>query len=127
MKTSLRLLAAVSVLSFASFIRAGDLQSQVIQATQSITIDVPGNRFLTIRNFTQDATTITGAPVTIRGVVSVMTNGLNITNAFVASIADPNPNNILDPVNNFVVAGAATVTVTCGDTNCFITFRKGTD
>jgi len=73
-----------------------------------------------IRNFTQEA----GG--NNRGFVSVAANGLTVTNAFVASIADPNPNNILDPINEFVVAGPATVTVTCGDTtSCFITYRKG--
>jgi hypothetical protein len=122
MKTSFRLLAAVFVLSFTSFARAGDFVSMVLQAGQVLPpITVTGDHFLVIRNFTQE---VGGSN---RGFVSVTTNGLTITNAFVASIADPNPNNILDPVNNFVVAGPATVTVTCGDTNCFITYRKGED
>jgi len=78
---------------------------------------------LVIRNFTQQV----GA--TNRGSVSVTTNGLTINNAFTATIIDPAaPQGMLEVINNFVVAGPATVTVTCGDTtSCFITYRKGED
>ncbi len=123
MKTSSRLLAVLFVFIFTGFIRAGDFVSTVLQADQVLpTITVSGNHFLLIRNFTQEV----GG--TNRGFVSVTANGLTITNAFVASLADPDTNSILDPVNEFVVAGPATVTVTCGDTtSCFISYRKGQD
>ena len=124
MKTSLRFLAAVFILSFAGFVGAGDFVSMVLQANQQLSqITVPGDRFLVIRNFTQQV----GA--TNRGSVSVTTNGLTINNAFTATIIDPAaPQGMLEVINNFVVAGPATVTVTCGDTtSCFITYRKGED
>src|SRR5438105_10826693 len=123
MKLSFRLLALIFVLGFTTFVRAGDFVSMVLQADGQLgPITVRGDHFLLIRNFTQE---VGGNN---RGFVSVTTNGSTITTAFVASLADPDPNNILDPVNDFVVAGPATVTVTCGDTtNCFITYRKGED
>ncbi len=123
MKTSLRLLAAIFVLIAVNSVRAGDFVSMVLQANQQLPpITVSGDHFLVIRNFTQEVGGFA------RGFVSVTTNGSTITNAFVASIEDPSPFIINDPVNNFVVAGPATVTVTCGDTtNCFITYRKGED
>jgi hypothetical protein len=121
MKTSSRLLAALFVFGFAGFVHAGNFVSMVLQADQVLpTITVSGNHFLVIRNFTQE---VGGNN---RGFVSVTANGLTITNAFVASIEDPSTLVLNDPVNNFVVAGPATVTVTCGDTtSCFISYRKG--
>ena len=121
MKTLFRLLAALCVFSFTGFVHAGDFISQVLQADQVLgPITVPGNHFFQIRNFTQE---VGGNN---RGFVSVTANSLTITNAFVASIEDPSTLILNDPVNNFVVAGPATVTVTCGDTtSCFITYRKG--
>jgi hypothetical protein len=123
MKMSLRLLAAVFVFIFIGFVRAGDFVSTVLQAGQQLPpITISGNHFLVIRNFTQE---VGGNN---RGFVSVTANGLTITNAFVASIEDPSTQFLNDPVNNFVVAGPATVTVTCGDTtSCFISYRKGQD
>ena len=44
-----------------------------------------------------------------------------------ATIADPDPANLLEPVNNVVIAGPSTVTVTGGDTTGFITYRRGED
>jgi len=121
MKTSLRLLVAVLLLNITSFVRAGDFISVVLQANQQLApITVAGDQILKIRNFTQDVGGFN------RGFVSVTKNGLTITNAFVASIEDPATAFLLDPVNSFVVAGPATVTVTCGDTtSCFISYRKG--
>lgn len=123
MKTSFRLLAVTLVLSFATFASAGDFISTVLQADQTLTITVNGNRALVIRNFTQEI----GA--TNRGTVSVTKDSLTISRAFVASFADPTTaSGFLDPVNEFVVAGPASVTVKCGDTtSCFITYRKAED
>lgn len=122
MKKFLRLSAALFVFSFAGFVHAGDFVSTVIQAGQPLTITVSGDHFLLIRNFTQECCPLIG-----RGTVSVMKDGQTASPAFVASIEDPSPFiPVNDPVNEFVVAGPATVTVTCGDTtNCFITYRKG--
>lgn len=121
MKNSLRLLAALSVFGFVSFVHAGDFISTVLQAGQPLgPITISGNHFLLIRNFTQEAGGFG------RGFVTVMKDGLTITNAFVASVEDPSTAFLNDPINEFFVAGPATVTVTCGDTtNCFITYRKG--
>jgi hypothetical protein len=125
MKTSFRLLAVVFALIAVNSIHAGDFISQVLQANQSLgQITVPGGHFLIIRSFTQEV----GG--THRGFVSVTKDGSTIINAFVASVEDPSilttPFN--EPVNEFVVAGPSTVTVTCGDTtSCFITYRKGQD
>jgi hypothetical protein len=44
-----------------------------------------------------------------------------------ATLADTNPIDLLEPVNEVIIAGPSTVTVTGGDTNCFITYRKGQD
>jgi hypothetical protein len=123
MKTSSRLLAALFVFSFTGFVHAGDFVSQVVQAGASFTIDVPGNRFLVIRNFTQEFS----ASTTIRGTVKATDQtGLSGT-VLTATLADTNPLDFLEPVNDVVIAGPSTVTVTGGDTNCFITYRKGQD
>lgn len=120
MKSSLRLLVVLFVFSSAGLVRAGDYISTVLDAGQVLgPITVGGDKSFVIKNFTQEAGGLA------RGTVSVTANGSINPVAFVASLADPNSNNILDPVNSFVVAGPATVTVTCGDTtSCFITYRK---
>jgi hypothetical protein len=123
MKTALaRVLPVLFFFLFTKFADAGDFVSMVVQANQSLpTITVPDDRFLVIRNFTQEA----GG--TLRGSVSVTTNGLTANNVLTATIVDPALPGTLEVINNIVIGGPATVTVTCGDTNCFITYRKGTD
>lgn len=119
MKTSLRLFAVILLLGSAAFVNAGNFISTVLQADQTLDITVNGGHALVIRNFTQE---VGGAN---RGFVSVTKDNLTITTAFVASLADPNSANVLDPINEFVVVGPASVTVTCGDTtSCFLTYRK---
>jgi len=126
MKTSFRLFAVVFVLIAVNFVRAGDFVSQVLQPSDSaITITVPGDRFLVIRNFTQEAVASDGTPAMKRGNVSV-TAPFTAT-VVTATIASTDPNVLLEPVNDVVVGGPATVTVTPGDTTCFITYRKGVD
>jgi hypothetical protein len=121
MKTSLCLFAAVLTFTFADTIQAGDFVSQVVQASASFTITVPGDRFLVIRNFTQVG------PATVRGTVSATDRtGLSGT-VLTATIVDPSNLTSLEPVNDVVISGPSTVTVTAGDTNCFITYRKGQD
>ena len=121
MKTSFRLFAVLFVFNSTGFVHAGDFVSTVLQADQQLApITISGDHFLVIRNFTQE---VGGNN---RGFVSVEKNGSAITNAFVASVEDPSTFFLKDPVNSFVVAGPATVTVTCGDTtSCFLTYRKG--
>jgi hypothetical protein len=121
MKISSRLLAVLFVFICTGFVRAGDFVSTVLQAGQVLgPITISGNHFFQIRNFTQEVGGFN------KGFVSVTKDSLTITDAFVASVEDPSTQFTNDPVNTFVVAGPATVTVTCGDTtSCFITYRKG--
>jgi hypothetical protein len=126
MKTSLRLLVALFVIFFtlARFAAAGDFVSTVIQGSpttpQMLQITVPADRFLVIRNFTQEG------PATTRGFVSVTdSTGFMAKEVLTATILDPSNTTSLEPINDVVVGGPATVTVTGGDTNCLITYRKG--
>lgn len=125
MKTTfVRFCAALVFCASAAFVTAGDFQSAIIMPGSSLPtpINVPDNRFLIIRNFTQDG----GAP---RGVITanLLDSGL-MANVLAAAIVDP----ALKPevINNVVIAGPATVTVTCGTgaaTSCVLTYRKGND
>jgi hypothetical protein len=125
MKTALaRVLPVLSFFVFTEFAIAGDLVSTVVQTTQTITITVPPDRFLVIRNFTQDGT---GMTATMRGSVSVISNGSGPVTVMTATIVDPSNTTTLEPVNDVVIAGPATATVHPGNTTCFITYRKGTD
>ena len=124
MKTSFRIFAVVFALSFAGSVRAGDFVSQVVQAGATFSVSVPGDRFLVIRNFTQEGPT---ASITVRGTVTA-TDKTGLTGTVLtATIVDTDPTLYLEPVNNVVIAGPSTVTVTGGDTNCFITYRRGED
>ena len=124
MKTSFRLFAVVFVLIAVNFVRADDFVSQVVQAGASFTINVPGNRFLVIRNFTQEGPTAT---ITTRGTVTA-TDSTGLTGTVLTTtIMDTDPTLLLEPIDDIVVTGPSTVTVTAGNTNCFITYRKGQD
>lgn len=126
MKTSFRLLAAVFVLIAVNSVRAGDFISQVVQANTSFMINVPGDRFLVIRNFTQEETS--SAPALTRGTVSATDRTGASGKVLTATIIDPDPFfALLEPIDEIIIAGPSTVTVTGGDTNCFITYRKGQD
>jgi hypothetical protein len=131
MKTALvRVLPVLFFFVFAKFADAGDFVSAVIQpGTTPIPITVPANRFLVIRNFTQ----VSPGPPTSRGVVEVTSlNGVTIINANILAAAiidstNPAPG-VLEPINNVVVAGPASVSVTCDlASTCFVTYRKGED
>lgn len=124
MKTSSRLLAALFVFSFASFVHAGNFVSQVVQGSvppASFTIEVPGGHILVIRNFTQEGTF---SAITIRGQITATDRSGSTGTVITATVADTDPNALLEPVNDVVIAGPSTVTVTGGDTSCFITYRK---
>jgi hypothetical protein len=116
-RISIYFLCAIGALS------AGNFKSQVVQVGNPLTIDVSRDRFLVIRNFTQEG------PATKRGSVSVMTSTFTAQEVITATILDPNTASpgSLEPINNVVIAGPATVTVNAGDTNCFITYRQSED
>lgn len=117
MKNLLRILA-VAICGFAGTTFASDFNSTVMQANQVLQITVPNDRFLVIRNFTQDGTTP-------RGIVTATINGL-IGNVLAAAIVDPS-SMTLEVINNVTIAGPADVTVTCGSgaaTACVITYKK---
>ena len=121
MKTSSGLLAAAILFSVVGFLHAGNFISQVVQAGSTFDIQVPGGHILVIRNFTQEGTFNN---ITVRGQVTATDkNGLSAT-MMTATIADTDPTALLEPVNEVVIAGPSTVTVTGGDTSCFITYRK---
>ena len=89
-----------------------------------LTDEIAGDRFLKIRNFTQQGTF---SAITIRGQITAMdSTGLSGT-VLTATIADTDPLTQLEPVNEVVIAGPSTVTVTGGDTTCIITYRLGDD
>jgi hypothetical protein len=119
MKTSLRLLVALFVIffTFAKFAAADDnFVSAIVQV--SLQINVGSNKSLVIRNFTQNG------GVT-RGTIQVMSGSFTVPNVLTATIVDPAlQEGFLEPVNEIVIAGPATVTVTAGDQACFITYRK---
>ena len=112
----------VAVLFFAStaFLSAGDFQSAILMANQQLQIHVPDDRFLVIRNFTQQG----GMN---RGVVTVSKDGF-IAEVLAAAFVDPMATSP-EVINNIIIAGLSDVTVTCGSdaTTCFISYRKGSD
>ena len=119
-----RLLAALFCFLFATIVFAGDFKSAIIAGGDMLAapIHVSGDQFLVIRNFTQDGGTT-------RGLVNVylIATGQS-ANVLAATIIDQNNPPPLEVVNDVVIAGPANVTVTCGDgTNCFITYRKGSE
>jgi hypothetical protein len=116
-RISIYFLCAIGALS------AGNFQSQVVQAGSTLTINVRNDGFLVIRNFTQEE----DSGVTARGFISVTdSTGLTAT-VLTATIVDPTNTVPFEPVNDIVIAGPSTVTVTGGNTNCFITYRKAAD
>ena len=130
MKTTLaRFFAALFFCASARFSAGGDFQSVVLSTiigNTPITITVPNDRFLVIRNFTQEGT------ATNRGIVTVTNlNGQSVSmngDILTAAIIDPTNSTPLEVINNVVVAGPATVTATCPTgATCFITYRKGDD
>ncbi len=117
----MRCLIAAVFCSSAICVFAGSFQSATIAPGGSLAIAVADGRFLVVRNFTQEGGTT-------RGVVTVTTDS-GTANILAAAIVDSSTSSTsipLEVISNVIVAGPATVTVTCpGDaTNCFITYRK---
>ena len=118
-------LVVLSVGAFGSKVSANDFKSAVIAGGGSLpTINVSDNQFLIIRTFTQQ-----GSGATQRGLVMItILNGVTLPtpqNVLSASIV-PTDTTAIEPVNSIVVAGPATVAVTCPDASatCFVTYRK---
>lgn len=129
MKTSLeavktigqRCLIAAILGATAIYACAGSFQSTTITPGGSLSIEVADGRFLVIRNFTQEGGTS-------RGVVTVATDK-GTANVLAAAIIDSGTSSTsipLEVISNIVIAGPATVTVTCpaDATSSFITYRK---
>jgi len=122
MKTALvRVLPILFLFVFTRFADAGDFQSVVLSPTMnpSVTITVSGDHFLVIRNFTQDGGST-------RGEVTATLQPSNL----MATVMTASFVNSAEVINNVVIAGPASVSVTCSDTlatSCFITYRKGDD
>lgn len=110
------LLSASTVL-----VSAGEFKSAIISPGASLSINVPGDHFLKIRNFTQEGGTT-------RGVVTVtLTQAMSQSaNVMSAAIVDPTLTSALEVINDIIVGGPADVAVTCpaDATQCFISYRK---
>src|ERR1700737_3991622 len=102
-----RYLITVFFCASATFIVAGDFQSVVLSTVTgntSITINVPDDRFLVIRNFTQDKGTTRGEVKATLQPSNLMATVMTASLLNAASI---------EVINNVVVAGPASVSVTC--------------
>jgi hypothetical protein len=123
----------------AIFVFANDFKSVIVAPGSPLQINVPGNHFLVIRNFTQEGGTS-------RGVVMVTDANGQMANVLAAAIIDtgasatptptPTPSPTATPslaqlevINSVVIAGPVTVTVTCAADamGCFITYRKDSE
>ena len=125
MKTILvRVLSILFLLTSATFATAGDFVSVVLSSstTSSMTIDVPSNRFLIIRNFTQVGGSTRG------DVIATLLSGVNPAVTILDAVL-VDPTTPPEVINNVVVGGPASVLVECPDmaATCFITYRKGSD
>jgi hypothetical protein len=125
-----RILPVLFICASATFSRAGDFQSAVITSVTfptGLTIIVPDDNFLVVRNFTQ-----VSPGATNRGVVTVVNlNGQKGVNADILTAAIINSSTMISPevINNVIVGGSAKVSVTCPDAaaTCFISYRVGED
>jgi hypothetical protein len=116
-----RFLLAFVLFASAALLFAEDFKSKVIAATDSRTITVRADQLLVIRNFTQEYS----ATTTSRGTVALVTDTGNV-NVLTAAILDISSSPAQEIINRVVIAGPATVLVTCGDGtgNCFVTYKK---
>jgi hypothetical protein len=116
-----RSLVVVFLSASAGMLSAGEFKSAIISPGASLSINVPGDHFLKIRNFTQEGGTT-------RGVVTVTLNqGMSQSaNVLSAAIVDPTLTSALEVINDIIVGGPADVAVTCpaDATQCFISYRK---
>ena len=119
----------LSVAGFAGAIFAGDFKSAIITAS-ALTINVPEDQILHIRNFTQEGGNERGVvTVTINNQTANVLNAAIIDNTAVTSPA-ATPSSTVPPeiINQIVIAGPATVTVPpIPGATLFISFRKEQD
>ena len=122
MKTRLLGSLVLAAIAF-SFAAAddGNFKSIILAGSGSKTIEVPGDQYMIVRNFTQ---TNDG---TARGLVTVNSNSGGTADVLAATLVDPNAAaGAQEPVNIVYIVGGASVTVTCGDgaSSCYFTFVK---
>ena len=117
--TGMRCLVAALYCASALLVFGNDFKSAIIATGGSLSLNVPGHHFLVIKNFTQEGGTS-------RGVVIVTDNNAQTANVLVAAIVDTSSSVALEVINSVVIAGPASVSVTCAAdaTNCFVTYRK---
>ena len=111
-------LAGLFLCASAVLLYAGDYKTLVLSANGSENINVASDGFILLRNFTQED----GAT---RGTVNLTTDSGSVS-VLAASIIDPDAASDLETVNSIIIAGPATLTVSCPSdaTNCVLTFRK---
>jgi hypothetical protein len=117
------------VAGFAGSIFAADFKSVII-TTSALTINVPDDHILHIRNFTQEGGTERGVvTVKINNQTANVLNAAIIDNTAVTSpAATPSPTGPPEIINQIVIAGPATVTVPpIPGATLFISFRKEQD
>src|SRR3954453_8603480 len=97
-----RCLVVVILSISAAVVSAGEFKSAIISPGGSLSINVPGDHFLKIRNFTQEGGTT-------RGVVTVTLNqGMSQSaNVMSAAIIDPTLTSALEVINDLIVGGPA--------------------
>jgi hypothetical protein len=117
------------IAGFAGAIFAADFKSIII-TTSALTINVPDDHILHIRNFTQEGGTERGVvTVKINNQTANVLNAAIIDNTAVTSpAATPSPTVPPEIINQIVIAGPATVTVPpIPGATLFISFRKEQD
>src|SRR6476620_8703586 len=116
-----RCLIVVILSASVALVCAGEFKSAIVSPGGSLSINVPGDHFLKIRNFTQEGGST-------RGVVTVTLNQAmsQSANVMAATIVDPTLTTPLEVINDIIVGGPADVAVTCpaDATQCFISYRK---
>lgn len=121
MKTNVFPCLIATLISASTLVSAGEFKSAIISPGGSLSINVPGDHFLKIRNFTQEGGTT-------RGLVTVTLNQdmSQTANVMSATIVDPTLTSALEIINDIIVGGPADVAVTCpaDAMQCFISYRK---
>jgi hypothetical protein len=119
-----RVVPILCVCAFARFCYAGDFQTVIMlpSSNPTLTISVPGDHFVVIRNFTQEGGTTRG---TVQANLLISGLTANILTAAIIDPANVNPGS-LEVINDVYVGGPATVTVTCPSdaTSCAVTYRR---
>ena len=118
-------ISAFALCGFVGPIFADDFKSQFIAANAttclSCPIHVDDEQFLLIRNFTQDGGTT-------RGTVTFTRHGEPVGGVTVLTAAIVDPSVTPEVINTIVIAGPASVNVSCGDatlaSGCFFSYKK---